>query len=102
MARRLGVDVNHIKGMSNPQWAWEVVNHPSFIDAVEKAGYDAIMMNEGGYKTFGVLDPRRIKSATGNRGTFDVTNPDITKKRGGKVSITDNLDTMRLAVQKRK
>lgn len=101
-AKRLGVDVEYIKGMSAPEKAWEVINHPSFIDAVERAGYDGISIKEGGYRTFGVLDPRRIKSATGNRGTFDVTNPDITKKRGGKVSITDNLDTMRLAVQKRK
>jgi hypothetical protein len=82
-AKRLGVDVEHIKRMSKPEKAWEVVNHPAFIDAVEKAGYDGLAINEGGYRTFGVLDPRKIKSATGNRGTFDTREADITKRQGG-------------------
>jgi hypothetical protein len=82
-AKRLGVDVEHIKRMNKPEKAWEVINNPMFIDAVEKAGYDALAINEGGYKTFGVLDPRKIKSAIGNRGTYDMTNPDINKARGG-------------------
>jgi hypothetical protein len=102
VARRLGVDTDHIKSMSRPKFAWQVINHPSFIDAVEKAGYDALMIKEGGYDTYGVFDPRRIKSDIGNRGTFDTKSPDITKKKGGKVKFTDNLDAMRLAVQKRK
>lgn len=86
IAKRLGVDVGHVMTMSNPKKAWELVNSPSFVDAVEKAGYDSIVMNEGGYKTFGVLDPRQIKSATGNRGTFNRKDPDITKAAGGHVS----------------
>jgi hypothetical protein len=102
VARRLGVDTDHIKSMSRPKFAWQVINHPSFIDAVEKAGYDALMIKEGGYDTYGVFDPRRIKSDIGNRGTFDVTKPEMTKKNGGRVKFTDNLDAMRLAVQKRK
>lgn len=84
-ARMLGVDVEHIKRMHNPEKAWEVVNHPSFIDAAENAGYDGIQIKEGGYKTHGVFDPRKIKSATGNRGTYDTKDPDITKAEGGSV-----------------
>lgn len=83
LARKLGVDVKHIMTMQNPEKAWEIVNHPSFIDAVENAGYDGIQMNEGGYKTYGVFDPKRIKSAIGNVGTYDIENPDITKAEGG-------------------
>lgn len=30
-----------------------------------------------------VFDPKHIKSAIGNRGTYDITDPDITKRRGG-------------------
>ena len=84
-ARRLGVDVGHIKSMAKPEKAWEVINHPSFIDAVEKAGYDGLSINEGGYRTFGVLDPSKIKSATGNRGTYNVTDPDMNKAGGGAI-----------------
>ena len=92
-AELLGVDVEHIKRMSKPEKAWEVINHPAFIDAVEKAGYDGLAINEGGYKTFGLLDPRKIKSAIGNRGTYDTTEPDITKAEGGKVSADDVFET---------
>ena len=35
-----------------------------------------------------VFHPHQIKSATGNRGTFDPKNPDITKARGGEVPHT--------------
>lgn len=34
-----------------------------------------------------VFDPKRIKSATGNRGTYDITDPDITKAAGGLVKM---------------
>ena len=87
LARKLGVDINHIMTTQKPEKAWEVINHPSFIDAVENAGYDGISMNEGGYKTHGVLDPRKIKSATGNRGTYDPNDPDITKADGGVINL---------------
>ena len=97
-AKRLGVDVEHIQRMHRPEQAWEVVNHPSFIDAAQKAGYDSIQMHEGDYKTHGVFDPRKIKSAIGNRGTYDTSNPDITKAAGGvvkeKVTISPNMDVM--------
>ena len=88
-AKRLGVDVEHIRRMEKPEKAWQVINHPSFIDAVERAGYDGLAINEGGYKTFGVLDPRKIKSATGNRGTYDTTNPNLNKAKGGAVHMAE-------------
>ena len=34
-----------------------------------------------------MLDPKRIKSAIGNEGTYDITNPDITKADGGAVHM---------------
>jgi hypothetical protein len=36
--------------------------------------------------TYVVFDPRQIKSAIGNRGTFDLNDPDMRKARGGRVS----------------
>jgi hypothetical protein len=67
------------------------------------AGYDGLMQyRDGNLSEVVVYNPRAIKSAIGNRGTFDVSSPDLSKKKGGKVKFTDNLDAMRLAVQKRK
>ena len=56
-------------------------------------------------KNLGVYDPKKIKSAIGNRGTYDTTKADITKAKGGsikpigytkeKVTVSPNLDQMR-------
>jgi hypothetical protein len=88
VAERFGVDIDHMIRMRKPESAWEVINDPAFVDAVEAAGYDALMINEGGYKTYGVFGPNKIKSATGNRGTYDIEDADITKAEGGSVFKT--------------
>jgi hypothetical protein len=46
-------------------------------------GHDSFYIKERGTKNLGVYDPRRIKSAIGNRGTYDINESDITKKNGG-------------------
>jgi hypothetical protein len=33
-----------------------------------------------------MFQPNKVKSAIGNRGTYDTTKKDITKAKGGKVS----------------
>jgi len=50
-----------------------------------KLGHDSIVMNIGGNREVVAFDPRKIKSAIGNRGTYDITDPDITKAKGGEV-----------------
>ena len=52
-----------------------------FSEWLEKQGYDSATM----WSQYMVLHPHQIKSATGNRGTYDPTNPDITMKRGGTI-----------------
>jgi hypothetical protein len=89
IAKRFGVDVDYMVSMRNPEYAWQVINDPAFVDAVEAAGHDGLMINEGGYKTYGVFDPRKIKSATGNRGTYDTNEPDITKAAGGAIHMDE-------------
>lgn len=71
------------------------------VDAFRKslidAGHDGILI-KGGWKpgqflgspefssdNWVAFDPTQIKSATGNQGTFDPTNPDITKADGGEI-----------------
>jgi hypothetical protein len=51
------------------------------IRKVLDAGYDSIYAKGTG--EINVLDPKKIKSAIGNRGTYDITDPDITKAKGG-------------------
>lgn len=50
-----------------------------YVSELKKAGYDGLVFNNdaGGGKTFMVFEPTQIKSATGNNGKYDPTNPDI-------------------------
>jgi len=53
---------------------------PEIKDILQEAGYDSIHSNEGfddRTPAYGLFNPSQIKSATGNRGTFDAGNPDI-------------------------
>lgn len=56
---------------------YSLVNTAQFSDALRMRGYDGMIANEQGYKTYAVLDSRQIKSATGNQGTFDSGVQDI-------------------------
>lgn len=51
--------------------------------ALVSMGFDGIQYTERGGLTFGAFSPSQIKSATGNRGTFDGSNPDIRFAPGG-------------------
>lgn len=62
------------------------------IALVKKAGYDAIHAIESG--EINMLNPKRIKSAIGNRGTYNTRDPIITRSQGGNVST----DGMRYAL----
>lgn len=54
---------------------------------LKENGYDAIQfprgLDGGDQVATVVLEPTQIKSASGNRGTYDPDDPDITKARGG-------------------
>ena len=66
---------------------WSMIEDPSVQKAIRKLGHDAFYLNEGGYRNVGMFDPRKIKSAIGNRGTYDLNDPDITKAKGGLVHM---------------
>jgi hypothetical protein len=72
----------YIKRLKSSDWqAIEAV--PSFVQHLKDTGHDAIKAYEEGANTYGLFDPKKIKSAIGNRGTYDINDPDITKKNGG-------------------
>ena len=55
-------------------------------------GHDGVILKNfddiGGRQTqYIVFEPKTIKSAIGNRGTYDITDPDITKAEGGAVHL---------------
>ena len=78
---------------------------------LKSQGYDgikyehgALTKNESPY-AWVAFEPTQIKSAIGNEGTYDLTNPNITKAAGGsikpvgytkeQVTVSPNLDAMR-------
>ncbi|HBH37994.1 MAG TPA: hypothetical protein DDX06_06355, partial [Curvibacter sp.] len=56
-----------------------------YYQDMQALGFDGFYEKENGDQSFwniGVFRPEQIKSATGNRGTFDPSDPDITMARG--------------------
>lgn len=63
------------------------------VDELKKGGYDSIIHadpygNRGGEQEIIMFEPNKIKSAIGNRGTYDIEDADITKAEGGAVYNT--------------
>lgn len=69
-----------------PAWfeggKWDKIEDRDVQKAIKDLGYDSFYVSEGGVKNLGVYDPRQVKSATGNIGTFDPKNPSILKGVG--------------------
>ena len=68
---------------------WPLFENPNVQQAIQDMGHDSFYIRERGTKNLGVYDPRKIKSAIGNRGTYDTTNPDINKAKGGGIDYTE-------------
>jgi hypothetical protein len=62
---------------------WSRIEDRTTLRAIKALGHDGVYVNEGGVKNLGVFDSNQIKSATGNRGTYDLNESDITKATGG-------------------
>jgi len=84
LAEETGINYRWLRSHRN---TWEMFDGPGgkeFVDGLKKAGYDGAIFEEDAIrpgvktgKTYAVFDPTQIKSATGNRGTFDPGDPDI-------------------------
>lgn len=66
---------------------WSLVEDPDVQELIKRAGHDSFYIREGGDKNLGIFEGNKIKSDIGNRGTYDVTDPDITKASGGGVHM---------------
>ena len=56
---------------------WETIERGDVQDAIKELGFDSFYVKEDSKKNLAVYNPTQVKSATGNIGTYDVTNPDI-------------------------
>ena len=65
--------VEHMQAVSNrlKDGDWAYLENKRMKQFLQERGYDAFYMVEGGALNIGVFDPRNIKSATGNAGTFN-------------------------------
>jgi len=110
-----GIDAYHNGGTTNESWyraAEEMIIDQQVPDyegaemmqeGLRSMGFDGITHMGGGrvksdgvkHRVFIAFDPEQIKSATGNVGTFDVTNPDIRfQRREGDIgdALQDRVD----------
>jgi hypothetical protein len=59
-------------------------------EAIRNSGFDGIIAHRpDGSKEYVAFKPEQVKSALGNSGKFDPTDPDMTKAEGGAVTDTD-------------
>ena len=68
--------ISYLLGDMKRGW-WEAMEDRKAQAAIKALGHDGFHLVENGVKNLAVFDPSQIKSATGNIGTFDETNPDI-------------------------
>jgi hypothetical protein len=68
----------------------ESKNGRAYRRELEEQGYDGIVLpdEEFGGESWVAFRPEQIKSAIGNRGTYDIEDPDITKAAGGAVQMS--------------
>ena len=64
---------------------------PKWVEEIRKEGYDSIMFADprrtGQTHEVIMFEPNKIKSAIGNRGTYDTREADITKRKGGLAAL---------------
>jgi hypothetical protein len=73
---------------------WRFIESEPIQNAIKDMGHDSFWSVEHGAKNLGVYNPKAIKSAIGNRGTYDTSHADLTKKRGGKVTLPASKEQM--------
>ena len=75
---------------------WSTIENPQIQKIIKKLGHDSFYVKEGQKKNIGVYNQKAIKSAIGNRGTYDTSKPDITKAKGGSVEPKNTVKAYKL------
>ena len=74
--------------------SWAALEAEQFVRYLKEGGYDGIVIKEGGAINYAIFEPTQVKSAYGNRGTFDPDDPDIRNPRSA-VSDAAYMDAVR-------
>jgi hypothetical protein len=61
---------------------WNFIEDQRVQQAIRDLGFDSFYVQEKGEKNLGIFDPSDVKSLF-NRGSYDPTTPDISKRKGG-------------------
>jgi len=86
-----GPEPKNLSSEEGKKWAdsvrkgLEAMGHDGYMDATDSKYAKEIV----------AFRPEQIKSATGNRGTYDIADPDINKAGGGDISIDDFLNSLK-------
>ena len=56
---------------------WMFIESGAVQNAIQAAGFDSFYVKEDGKKNLAVYESSQVKSAIGNKGTYDISNPDI-------------------------
>jgi hypothetical protein len=67
---------------------FDLVKSEAATDAMRRLGHDGVVALENSAEVYAPFKDTQIKSAIGNRGTYDINEPDITKAEGGSVFKT--------------
>jgi len=70
-----------------PKGDWASIETDDIQNALKELGHDSFYAKEFGQKNLGIYDPKKVKSAIGNKGTYDTTKADINEARGGQVHM---------------
>jgi len=76
-----------VDNLPNDENNWARIENKDFQEVLKDLGFDSFYTRERGTKNLGIYEPNRIKSALGNRGTYDINEPDINKRTGGLANI---------------
>ena len=76
-----------ITGIGEPSRWYDNHGRSASLKAIKENKDGLIIGNEDGPNLYVAFKPNQIKSATGNRGTYDIEDADITKANGGSVSL---------------
>ena len=76
-----------LKTGTHKEGNWAVYERKEIIDLIEELGFDGILLKESDlgnkHDTIAVWNPRQIKSAIGNKGTYNPNDPNILRSSAG-------------------
>ena len=88
------------------EWLTEnqFVHAPKVIKELQNRGFDSALipdmdLYDNDIKSLQVFDPKNVKSAIGNQGTFNPNEPDITKANGGVVNLAGGGNVAKMALE---